>query len=172
MTVLDKKLPSIKLLAWANNEMTTVNLEDYADKLVVLIFYPYDFTYVCPTEIIGFSNMKDQFEEVGAHLLFISCDSVYSHQAWALNKEGGIYGNTIPMLADTSGKLSKYFDIYLKKEGRSRRATFIVDNNTVVYELVHSDSIGRSSEETLRVISALKFSKENGSICPLNWKKQ
>lgn len=138
-------------------------------KTQIFVFYPYDFTFVCPTEIKGFNCMKEEFEKEGAEVFLVSCDSVYSHKAWCEDKEGGIYGTTLPMLSDMNGSLSKKLRIYVKKEGRPCRATFIVQNGVIVYEVVHSDAIGRSSKEVLRVLKALNFQRHNGGVCPLDW---
>ncbi|KAI5192854.1 peroxiredoxin 2/4 [Nematocida sp. AWRm77] len=171
MTRINKPFPPCAHLSgYVNGEITNeVGIQTDSGKTLVFIFYPYDFTFVCPTEIKGFNAMKEEFEKEGAEVLLVSCDSAYSHKAWCEDKEGGIFGNTLPMLSDMNGALSKKLGIYVKKEGRPCRATFIVQNGVVVYEVVHADPIGRSSKEVLRVLKALNFQKCNGGVCPLDW---
>ncbi|KAI5184281.1 peroxiredoxin 2/4 [Nematocida homosporus] len=172
MSVLGLALPRLSLSAYCCGEFKQVNLEDYLGQTLILVFYPLDFTFVCPTEIIGFSKARSEFSKVGAEVLLVSCDSVYSHKAWAERKDGGIYGHGLPMLSDCNGGLSRAFGIYKEDEGRSYRATIILKNGVVVYELVHADPIGRSTKEILRVVKALKFNEEHGDICPLDWNEE
>ncbi|KAI5172780.1 peroxiredoxin 1 [Nematocida sp. LUAm3] len=153
-----------------NEEFKRLSLEEYSDKLIVLVFYPLDFTFVCPTEILGYSEERSKLEEENAKLFLVSCDSVYAHKAWS-HMKGGIEENTLPMLSDPTGSLCKALGVYNEQEGRPKRATVILDSQKVVYHLTHSDPIGRSTQELLRVLKAINFNKKHGAICPLNWEE-
>ncbi|OAG29497.1 peroxiredoxin (alkyl hydroperoxide reductase subunit C) [Nematocida displodere] len=172
MTLIGQSIGEFKLQAYVDGKIVEIDLSAYGKKTVVLVFYPLDFTFVCPTEIIGFSKCRKSFEEEGTDILLISCDSVYSHKAWAEMKNGGIFENTLPLLSDKSGQLSRHLGIYLEEEGFSHRATIIAQDGVVVYEVIHADPIGRSSRETLRVVKALKFNQKNGAVCPFEWDGQ
>lgn len=159
-----------KFNSYTDNEIKEIDLSKEFKNLVVLIFYPLDFTFVCPTEILGFSRQKDLFLKENARLFLISCDSVYSHKGWMdPSAAGNISENTLPMLSDAGGHLSRELGFFIEEEGRCRRATVILENGKIVYKLVHADPIGRSSSEILRVIKAINFHKKHGNVCPLDW---
>jgi len=169
MSVVGEKLPELELLVYTAGKIEQVHLNEYKTGTVVFIFYPMDFTFVCPTEISGFNVLREEFEKEGAKIVLVSCDSVYSHKVWAEMREGGIFGTALPMASDKNGKFASLLGIYMEREGRSRRATFIADNGKIVYEVVHDDPIGRSAIELMRVVRAINFHKKNGDICPLDW---
>lgn len=172
MTNIEKTLPELTLKAYYKNDFVDINLKKYFSRGVILLFYPLDFTFVCPTEITGFNKKQDEFEKEGFSIVLVSCDSIYSHKAWANAKDGGIYGNTLPMLSDAGGNLSRSLGIYIENEGRSCRSTIIAYQGTIIYELVHNDLIGRSLSETLRVVKAYNFTRKNGQVCPLDWEEK
>lgn len=174
MSIINQRLPEYEIEAYIpgeKEEFRRISLEEkeYEGKLVVLVFYPLDFTFVCPTEILGFSRERESFEKENAKILLVSCDSIYSHRAWMQMKEGGIQENTLPMLSDPTGKFCKLLGVYNKEDGRPQRATVILEDGKVIYHLTHADPIGRSSQELLRVIRAINFNKKHGAICPLDW---
>ncbi|KAH9387478.1 peroxiredoxin 2/4, partial [Nematocida major] len=147
------KIEKTRFTAYSNGEIKEVDISACKNKLVVLVFYPRDFTFVCPTEILGFSKDQDLFSQEKASIFLISCDSVYSHQGWmCTNAPGNISENTLPLLSDAGGALSSELGIYIAGEGRSKRATIILDEGRIIYKLIHADPIGRSSSETLRVV--------------------
>lgn len=151
--------------AVVNLEFNKVSLSDYRGKWVVLFFYPGDFTFVCPTEIKGFNTSLDEFSTVNAAVLAVSVDSKFSHLAWiksgALNKLG------YPLLSDFSKQTARAYGVLDEETSAARRGLFIIDPNGVIqYRVVHSDKVGRSVEETLRVLKALQTEE----LCPLNWK--
>jgi peroxiredoxin 2/4 len=138
-------------------------LSDYTGKWVVLFFYPADFTFVCPTEIKAFAKHHGEFDEEGAVILAASTDSVYSHKAWL---ERDMPEVKFPVIGDASHELSQQFDV-LQGDGTALRGTFIIDPDGVLKYMVISDNnVGRSVEETLRVLKALK----TGELCPIEWK--
>ena len=137
-----------------------VKLSEYKGKWVVLFFYPLDFTFVCPTEIKNFDKRYADFKKLGAELLAASTDSAYSHKAWT---EHGLGKIQFPILADTSHKVSRSFNVLLEDKGIALRGTFIIDPNGVLKSAVVNDlPVGRSVEETLRTLQALQTGKLTG----------
>lgn len=149
----------------AGNEFKKISLTDYRGKWVVLFFYPLDFTFVCPTEIRGFNDALDAFKKMNAEVLGASVDSKYSHLAWL--KRGDLGDLKYPLLSDIRKEVTARYGILDDKEGVAQRGLFIIDPDGILqYRLVHNLSVGRSVEETLRVLAAL----QTGELCPLGWK--
>ena len=141
-----------------------VSLSDYRGGWLVLFFYPADFTFVCPTEILAFSQAVDQFAEAGAQVLAVSTDGVYSHQAWIEFALGKVQ---FPLASDTTLRVSRAYGVLREEEGVADRGLFIIDpEGTIRYEVVHDDNTGRSVEEVLRVLNALSMAAK----CPAGWK--
>jgi alkyl hydroperoxide reductase subunit AhpC len=160
-----KPAPDFTLDAVVNQEFKEVRLADYRGKWVVLFFYPLDFTFVCPTEITGFNKALDGFKKLNAEVLGASVDSKYSHLAWI--KRGDLGDLRYPLLSDFRKEVAARYGILDEKEGVALRGLFIIDPNGILqYVLVHNLSVGRSVEETLRVLEAL----QTGELCPLGWK--
>ncbi len=150
-----------------------VSLSDYKGRYVLLYFYPLDFTFVCPTEIIAFSEAVEAFEERNVQVLGCSVDSHFTHLAWRKTPrtEGGIGDIRYPLLADLDKSIAKSYDVLLD-DGIALRGLFLIDREGIVrHQLVNDLPIGRSTEEALRVIDALQFNEENGEVCPANWHK-
>jgi alkyl hydroperoxide reductase subunit AhpC len=146
-------------------EFRSVSLADYKGKWVVLFFYPLDFTFVCPTEIKGFNAALDEFRKLNTVVLGASVDSKFSHLAWL--KSGAIGELKYPLLSDIRKEVARRYGILDEKEGVALRGLFIIDPDGVLqYELVHNLSVGRSVEETMRVLEAL----QTGELCPVGWK--
>lgn len=157
--------PPFTLDAVVNKEFKQISLADYRGKWVVLFFYPADFTFVCPTEITGFNKALSRFSELNAVVLGASVDSKYSHLAWI--KRGDLGDLAYPLLADAKKEVTRAYGILDDKEGVALRGLFIIDPNGILqYEVVQSLSVGRSVDETLRVLEAL----QTGELCPLGWK--
>lgn len=157
--------PKFALNGVVDLQIKKVSLADYQGKWVVLFFYPGDFTFVCPTEIRGFNKSLDEFKKLNAVVLAVSEDSVYSHLAWI--KSGTLDKLQYPLLADYTKQTARAYGVLDSEHGTARRGLFIIDPTGVIqYEVVHSDKVGRSVEETLRVLSALQTEQ----LCPLNWK--
>ncbi len=143
-----------------------VSLKDYKGKWIVLFFYPRDFTFICPTEIEGFGKMDWEFQHMNCEILACSTDSEWSHRAW-FSTDPRLQGVAYSILADTTHAVSEAFDVYNVKDGLAERGLFIIDPEGIVkYALVSAGSVGRSVEETLRVLKAL----QSGELCPINWK--
>uniref|UniRef100_A0A831U662 Alkyl hydroperoxide reductase C n=1 Tax=Geobacter metallireducens TaxID=28232 RepID=A0A831U662_GEOME len=157
--------PPFTLDAVVDKEFKKVSLADYRGKWVVLFFYPADFTHVCPTEITGFNKAMDRFTELNAQILGASVDSKHSHLAWI--KRGDLGDLKYPLLADSKKEATARYGILDEREGVALRGLFIIDPNGILqYQVVNSLSVGRSVEETLRVLEAL----QTGELCPLGWK--
>ena len=145
-----------------NGEFMNVTLSSYRDKWLVLFFYPLDFTFVCPTEITGFSKRMDEFESLKACVLGGSTDSVHSHKAW-LKDLGEL---KYPLFSDITRTMSRDYGVLLEERGIALRGTFIIDpEGTLRYALYHDLGVGRSVTETLRVLNAL----QTGELCPVEW---
>jgi len=162
----DFEIPSTKNIQKLNEP---VKLSDYRGKWVVLLFYPLDFTFVCPTELTTFSDRYADFEGVGAEVIGISTDSAYSHRAWLQTPrdKGGVEGLRFPLGADITKKMSRDYGVLIEDRGIALRGLFVIDpEGTLRYKVVHDLNIGRSAEETLRVIQAL----QTGGLCQAEWR--
>jgi alkyl hydroperoxide reductase subunit AhpC len=139
----------------------------------VLFFYPLDFTFVCPTEIIEFSERSAEFRELGAEVVGVSVDSKFSHLAWinTPRKKGGLGEMKIPLISDIKKELARDFGVLLD-DGIAARGTFIIDPKGIVRQYTVNDlSVGRSVDETLRLLEGFQFADEHGEVCPAGWKK-
>ena len=163
------ELPSTKGATGAKDLGKTIKLSDYKGKWLVFFFYPLDFTFVCPTEITALSDRLAEFQEFDTEVLGCSTDSVFSHWAW-LNtpkEKNGIAGTQYPLVADFTKETARAYGVLDEKSGVAQRGLFIIDpEGTLKYAVVTDDSVGRSVEETLRVLQAL----QTGGLCPAEWK--
>jgi peroxiredoxin (alkyl hydroperoxide reductase subunit C) len=144
-------------------------LSDYHGKWLVMFFYPADFTFVCPTEIIAVNDRLQEFHDLETEVLGISCDSVHSHKAWleTPKDKNGLGGLDYPLAADFTKEVARKYDVLIESEGQALRGLFIVDPEGILrYQVVHDMNVGRSVDETLRVLEALQA----GGLCPANWK--
>jgi alkyl hydroperoxide reductase subunit AhpC len=150
-----------------------VSLSDYRGKYVLLFFYPLDFTFVCPTEIIAFSEKIAEFEKLGVQVLGTSIDSHFSHLAWrnTPRSAGGLGDIKYPLVADLNKEIGKAYDVLLPG-GICLRGLFLIDKEGVVrHQVVNDLPLGRSVDEALRMVSALQFFEKNGEVCPANWQE-
>jgi len=157
----------------SNGEFGDIKLSDFKGKYVVFFFYPLDFTFVCPTEIIAFSDRVDEFKAIGCEVICCSTDSTYSHLAWTekSRKEGGLGKMNIPMVADTNHKISRDYGVLLEDAGIALRGLFIIDGKGILRQATVNDlPVGRSVDETLRLVQAFQFTDEHGEVCPAGWK--
>ena len=169
------KLPDLTLSIYDPQEDNSMQIEtkNYRGKWMVLIFYPADFTFVCPTELEEMAELYPEFEKEGAEIFSVSTDTVYVHKAWHDHSEA-IKKVQFPMIADPAGNLSKLFGTYIAlggDAGLALRGTFIVDPDGVLKTIeINSNDIGRSGKETLRKLRAAKFVREHGgNVCPASW---
>jgi NADH-dependent peroxiredoxin subunit C len=167
---INKPAPDFTAEVFQNGEIKKISLSDYKGKWVVLVFYPADFTFVCPTELGSLADAYGEFKSLGAEILSISTDTVFVHKAWWDNSET-IKKIQYPMVADPTGKICKAYKTYITEEGLSLRGTFVINPEGILkaWEL-HDNSIGRSSKELMRKIKAAQFvSKHGDEVCPANW---
>ncbi len=168
--IINQKAPEFEAQAFQDNEIKKINLVKYRGKWVALVFYPADFTFICPTELGDLADNYAEFQRLGVEVLSVSTDTVFVHKAWHDNS-ATIAKIRFPMLADPTGNISKAYGTYIPSEGLSLRGTFIIDPDGILkaYEL-HDNSIGRSSAELLRKIKAVQYVREHGGeVCPANW---
>lgn len=164
--------PAFKTTALVDGKFKEVALEDYKGKYVVLFFYPADFTFVCPTEIIAFSDSIAKFKELNVEVLGCSTDSHFVHLAWTNvpRTDGGIGKIDYPLLGDKSGEISTAYGV-LTPKGLPLRGLFIIDGNGVLRQITINDfPVGRSVEETVRLLQAFQFVDKHGEVCPAGWK--
>jgi peroxiredoxin (alkyl hydroperoxide reductase subunit C) len=151
-----------------------LSLSDYKGKYTVLFFYPLDFTFVCPTEIISLSDRIADFKERGAEVIGISVDSAFTHTAWrnTPRKKGGIGEITYPLVADLDKAISRKYGVLLECPGIAFRGVFIIDKAGKIRHITINDlPLGRNVDEILRVIDAIEFNEKHGEVCPANWTK-
>ena len=143
----------------------------------MLFFYPFDFSYVCPTELIAFSEAMPQFDELKAKVLGVSTDSHFTHLAWVNTPrdDGGLGTINYPLLADISKEMSRNYNVLVENPedamfGAALRGMFIIDGEGKLRSTqINDDAVGRSVDETLRLIKAFQFADEHGTVCPANW---
>jgi peroxiredoxin len=171
MAHVGKHIEDFEFDAYHNDEIKKIRLSDYKGKWLVLLFYPADFTFVCPTELEEAAEHYDEFQSSGAEIISISTDTAFVHKAWH-DQSTAIKKIKYPMGADPAGKLCRYFDTYLDTEGISLRGSFIIDPDGVLKAMeIHDNSIGRSAEEILRKLQAAIFVHgHEGEVCPANWR--
>jgi NADH-dependent peroxiredoxin subunit C len=167
---INQIIEDFKAKAYYQEEFKEISLSDYLGKWVVLLFYPVDFTFICPTELKEAAEQHKEFQKNGAEILSISTDSIYSHKAWH-DTSSSVSQIKYPMLSDASGRISKYFGTYIEEEGISVRATFMIDpEGRLKYMELHDNSIGRNLKETFRKFLAAKYvTKHSGEVCPASW---
>ncbi|KAG8225301.1 hypothetical protein J437_LFUL001915 [Ladona fulva] len=162
-----KPAPEFAGVAVIDGQFKDIKLSDYKGKYVVLFFYPLDFTFVCPTEIIAFSERADEFRKIGCEVIGASCDS----QINTPRKEGGLGQLNIPLLADKSGHIAKAYGVLNEETGIPFRGLFIIDGKQSLRQITINDlPVGRCVDETLRLVQAFQFTDEHGEVCPANWK--
>lgn len=164
MIHIGQAAPDFKdVLAYHKGEFHPVSLQTYRGKWLVFFFYPRDFTFICPTELKGFSQHEEEFKKANAEVVGCSTDSEWSHKAWF---ERDLPGVLYPVLADTTQRVSRDYDVLNEKDGSAERGLFIIDPEGIVrYALISAGSVGRSVKETLRVLQAL----QTGERCPMEW---
>ncbi len=171
--LVGNQAPFFKAEALVNGEFKTISSDDYKGKWKVLFFYPLDFTFVCPTELVAYSEAADKFKALGCELIACSVDSAHSHLAWTKQprNDGGLGEVKYPILADLDKKIARDYEV-LVNDSVALRGLFIIDNNNVVqHSTINNLSVGRNVDETLRLVEAYQFTAKSGDVCPANWKK-
>jgi peroxiredoxin (alkyl hydroperoxide reductase subunit C) len=170
---VQRPAPAFTATTVVEGEFKEISLSEYLGQWVILFFYPMDFTFVCPTEILAFNDALPQFKALNASVLGVSTDSQYSHFAWAQQprKQGGIGPDLkLPLIADRNMTISKDYGVLIEEEGIALRGLFIIDPKGVVRQITINDlPVGRSVDETIRLLKAFQFVEEHGEVCPLGW---
>ncbi|XP_038614538.1 thioredoxin-dependent peroxide reductase, mitochondrial [Tachyglossus aculeatus] len=164
--------PYFKGTAVVDGEFKELTLDDFKGKYLVLFFYPLDFTFVCPTEIIAFSDKANEFHDVNCEVVAVSVDSHFCHLAWinTPRKSGGLGHMNIAVMSDLTKQISRDYGVLLEGPGLALRGLFIIDPNGVIKHLSINDlPVGRSVEETLRLVKAFQYVETHGEVCPANW---
>ena len=173
-TLVTKEAPDFAAQAvMADNSFAELKLSDYRGKYVVLFFYPLDFTFVCPSEIVAFDKALDKFKERNAEIIGVSVDSHFTHLAWKNTPldNGGIGQVKYPLVADLDKNISRAYGV-LSDDSVALRGLFLIDKEGVVrHELVNDLGLGRNVDEALRMLEALQFTEKHGEVCPANWKE-
>ncbi len=170
-TIINTRLPEFSLPAYVNGEFKTVTDKDVKGKWAIFFFYPADFTFVCPTELVDMAEHYDKFRQLGAEVYSVSTDTQFTHKAWHDASES-IKKIQFPMLADKTGYLSESFGVLNPEDFLAYRGTFIVNPEGVVKVAeINDNGIGRNADETVRKLEAAQFVAEHGDqVCPARWR--
>ncbi|RWS04794.1 peroxiredoxin-2-like isoform X1 [Dinothrombium tinctorium] len=170
--LIGKPAPDFSGIAVVDGAFKSIRLSDYSGKYLVLFFYPLDFTFVCPTELIAFSDKAPEFRSNNCELIACSTDSHFSHLAWTnvKRKEGGLGQMNIPLLSDKNGRIARDYGV-LRDDGIAFRGLFIIDEKGILRQITINDlPVGRSVDETLRLVQAFQYVDKHGEVCPANWR--
>lgn len=173
--LVGKPAPAFKAKAVEGTRIIeSFSLQDFKGKYVVFFFYPLNFTFVCPTELHAFQEKLEEFEKRNAQVVGCSVDSNFSHLAWinTPKSRGGIAGVDYPIVADLNKNISRDYDVLIPHEGIAYRGLFLIDREGIVrHQVVNDLPLGRSVDETLRMLDALIYFEINGEVCPANWQR-
>ncbi|KAH0952835.1 hypothetical protein HN011_001374 [Eciton burchellii] len=171
--LIQKPAPVFSTIAVVNGQFKDVKLSDYKGKYLILFFYPLDFTFVCPTEIIAFSDRVKEFNDIDCEVVAVSTDSHFCHLAWinTARKQGGLGEMNIPLLADKNFKISRDYGVLDEETGIPFRGLFIIDDKQNLRQITINDlPVGRSVDEILRLVQAFQYTDKHGEVCPAGWK--
>lgn len=170
-TIINTKVPEFKVQAYHQEKFKTVTTHDLVGKWSIFFFYPADFTFVCPTELVDMAEKYEEFKKMGVEVYSVSTDTHFAHKAWHDTSES-IKKINYPMLADPTGNLSKSFGVYIEEEGLAYRGTFLVNPEGLIkLAEIHDNGIGRNAEELMRKVQAAQFiSQHPNEVCPAKWK--
>ncbi|CAH0117940.1 MULTISPECIES: peroxiredoxin [unclassified Paenibacillus] len=160
---------SMETVSGDGTQFGSISLSDYKGKWLVLFFYPLDFTFVCPTEITALSHAAEAFRKLDTEILGVSVDSIHSHRAWINTpvENNGLGPLNFPLASDITKNVARDYGVLIEEEGVALRGLFIIDpEGELKYQVVNHNDVGRSVDETLRVLQAL----QSGGLCPMNWK--
>ncbi len=173
-TLVTQQAPDFTATAvMPDNSFQELSLSAYRGKYVVLFFYPLDFTFVCPSEILAFNREVEEFNKKNCHLIGVSVDSHFTHLAWKQTavKQGGIGDVQYPLVADIKKEIARAYGV-LHDDSVALRGLFLIDREGVVRHAVVNDlPLGRNVDEALRMLDALQFTEEHGEVCPANWRE-
>ena len=171
-SIINAQAPEFKVQAFHNGSFKEVSSADIAGKWAIFFFYPADFTFVCPTELVDLAEQYENFQKLGVEVYSVSTDSHFTHKAWH-DASDSINKITYPMLADPTGVLTRGFGVHIEEEGMAYRGTFLVNpEGKVKVAEIQDNSIGRNAEELLRKVEAALFvASHDGEVCPAKWKQ-
>lgn len=171
-SIINHVIPEFKVQAYHNGEFKTVTDKDLLGHWSIFFFYPADFTFVCPTELVDMAEKYEAFKKMGVEVYSVSCDSQFVHKAWH-DASDSIRKIQYPMLADPTGLLARAFGVYIEEEGMAYRGTFVADPDGVIkLAEIQDNAIGRNADELLRKVEAAQFvATHDGEVCPAKWKK-
>ena len=171
-TIINTRVPEFKVQAYHNGKFTTVSSEDIKGKWAIFFFYPADFTFVCPTELVDMAEKYEQFKAMGVEIYSVSTDSHFVHKAWHDASES-IRKIQYPMLADPTGALSRAFGVMIEEDGMAYRGTFVVNPEGLIKLVeIQDNSIGRNADELVRKVHAAQYvASHNGEVCPAKWQE-
>lgn len=169
--IINSQLPEFKVQAYHNGEFKTVSHEDVLGKWAIFFFYPADFTFVCPTELVDVAEKYDKLKAMGVEVYSVSTDSHFVHKAW-YDTSDSIKKIQYPMLADPTGALSRGFGVLIEEDGMAYRGTFVVNpEGKIKVAEIHDNNIGRNADELVRKVEAAQFvATHDGEVCPAKWK--
>ena len=170
MSILNKPLPEFKADAYADGEFKTITNNDIKGKWAIFLFYPADFTFICPTELEDMADHYQQLQELDVEVYSVSTDTHFSHKAWH-DSSDAIGKIKFPMLGDPTGTIARGFDVMIEENGLAERGTFLVDPDGLIKIADLTDgSIGRSAAEMVRKVQAAQYVRANdGEVCPASW---
>ncbi|XP_063722890.1 peroxiredoxin-2-like [Symsagittifera roscoffensis] len=170
---ISKPAPDFTATGIVNGQIREVKLKDYSGKYLIIVFYPADFTFVCPTEILAFNDRLEEFKKIGAEVVAMSVDSHFVHLAWIQTPrdKGGLGDVKLPLLSDPTHQISKDYGVYLEELGHTLRGLFIIDTRGTLRQITMNDlPVGRSVDETLRLVQAFQYTDTHADVCPSGWK--
>lgn len=169
MSLIGKQVNEFRGTAYHNGEFIEIKNENLLGKWSVVVFYPADFTFVCPTELEDLAEHYEKFKAEGCEVYSVSTDTHFVHKAWH-DTSDRIKKIQFPMVSDPTGRISKEFEVFIEEEGLALRGSFVInpEGKIVAYE-VHDLGIGREASELLRKLQAAKFVAEHGEVCPAKW---
>lgn len=169
---VQQRAPDFSGTAVINGQFKTIKLSEYEGKYLILLFYPLDFTFVCPTEIVAFSDNADKLRELNTEVVAISTDSHFSHLAWTNipRKEGGLGPMKMALLSDFNKRISRDYGVLVEEEGIALRGMFLIDPKGVLRQITINDlPVGRSVDEAIRLVQAFQHVEKHGEVCPAGW---
>ena len=171
-TIINSQVPEFKVNAYQNGSFRTVSNEDIAGKWALFFFYPADFTFVCPTELVDLAGKYEELKKMGVEVFSVSCDTHFVHKAWA-DASDSIKKINYTMLADPLGVLAKGFGVFNEEDGTAYRGTFLVNpEGQIKLAEIQDNSIGRNADEVLRKVKAAQFvASHPGEVCPAKWEE-
>jgi peroxiredoxin (alkyl hydroperoxide reductase subunit C) len=171
-TIVNSQMPDFKVQAYHNGSFKTISTNDVRGKWAIFFFYPADFTFVCPTELVDMADKYERFRSAGVEVFSVSTDSHFVHKAWHDASES-IRKIQYPMLADPTGALSRAFGVMIEEDGMAYRGTFVVDpEGKIKIAEVQDTAIGRNADELLRKVEAAQFiATHPNEVCPAKWEK-